>query len=90
MGTDLLWPPYSSPQDLAAIEAIPLAERGLPDSTYAVLKRAADLWPDRTSRTHSGPSTQLPAIARLPERNPSFGRSRHDNGPRYRPVPGAS
>ena len=51
MGADLLWPSYSSPQDLAAIEAIPLAERGLPDSTYAVLRRAADLWPDRTALT---------------------------------------
>ena len=26
--TDLLWPRYSNPGDLAAIESIPLAERG--------------------------------------------------------------
>jgi fatty-acyl-CoA synthase len=44
---DLRWPRYDSPDDLAAIEAVPLAERGLPDSTYALLRRAATLWPDR-------------------------------------------
>jgi len=49
--TDLLWPRYSTPGDLEAIESIPLAERGLPESTYAVLKRAAVLWPDRTAVT---------------------------------------
>jgi fatty-acyl-CoA synthase len=47
--TDPLWPRYASPSDIAHIEAIPLAERGLPGSTYAVLKRAATLWPDRTA-----------------------------------------
>src|SRR6185312_10546587 len=30
-----------------AIEAVPLADRGLPESTYALLTRAATLWPDR-------------------------------------------
>jgi fatty-acyl-CoA synthase len=47
--TDLLWPRYSTPGDLDAIESIPLAERGVPESTYAVLKRAAALWPERTA-----------------------------------------
>lgn len=45
--TDLLWPIYRGPADLAAIEAVPLAERGLPASTYHVLARAAARWPDR-------------------------------------------
>ncbi|TWP49463.1 acyl-CoA synthetase [Lentzea tibetensis] len=49
MSADLLWPRYDSPADLAAIEAVPLAERGLPESTYALLTRAATLWPDRTA-----------------------------------------
>ncbi|MDT5067843.1 MAG: fatty-acyl-CoA synthase [Mycobacterium sp.] len=49
MTTDLLWPRYASPSDIADIEAIPLAQRGLPESTYAVLTRAAALWPDRTA-----------------------------------------
>jgi fatty-acyl-CoA synthase len=49
--TDLLWPRYATPADLKDIESIPLAERGLPESTYAVLKRAAALWPDRTAVT---------------------------------------
>lgn len=42
-----LWPTYESPNDLLAIEAIPLDDRGLPQSTYAVVRRAAELWPDR-------------------------------------------
>ena len=46
---DLLWPPYDGPGDLAAIEAVPLADRGLPDTTYELLVRAADLWPDRVA-----------------------------------------
>ena len=48
-GTDLLWPPSSSPEDLAAIEAVPLADRGLPASTYALLSRSAAEHPDRTA-----------------------------------------
>jgi fatty-acyl-CoA synthase len=51
VSTDLLWPRYSTPADLEAIESVPLAERGLPESTYAVLKRAAALWPDRPAVT---------------------------------------
>ncbi|MVU77255.1 acyl-CoA synthetase [Nocardia sp. ET3-3] len=48
---DLLWPRYDGPEDLAAIEAVPLEARGLPDSTYALLVRAATRWPERTAIT---------------------------------------
>ncbi|MBI3212193.1 MAG: acyl-CoA synthetase [Mycobacterium sp.] len=44
-----LWPSYAGPGDLAEIEAIPLEMRGLPDSTYALLERAAARWPERTA-----------------------------------------
>lgn len=44
---DLLWPRYAAPADVIAIESVALAQRGLPESTYAVLTRAATLWPDR-------------------------------------------
>ncbi|MFC8617222.1 acyl-CoA synthetase [Micromonospora purpureochromogenes] len=47
----LLWPDYATPTDLAAIEAVPLAARGLPESTYGLLARAAARWPDRTALT---------------------------------------
>jgi fatty-acyl-CoA synthase len=50
-----LWPTYAGPSDLAAVEAIPLADRGLPESTTAALARAAELWPDR------------PAVSFLPD-----------------------
>ncbi|MFE6456626.1 AMP-binding protein [Streptomyces cinereoruber] len=46
-----LWPDYATPRSLAAIEAVPLAARDLPASTYAVLDRAAELWPDRPAMT---------------------------------------
>ncbi|MFI9634185.1 acyl-CoA synthetase [Nocardia sp. NPDC051929] len=48
---DLLWPRYTGPEDLAAIEAIPLEARGLPESSYALLVRAATRWPERTAIT---------------------------------------
>ncbi|MFF0456418.1 acyl-CoA synthetase [Nocardia africana] len=48
---DLLWPRYTGPEDLAAIEVVPLAARGLPESTYALLVRAAARWPERTAIT---------------------------------------
>ncbi|MFG1658233.1 acyl-CoA synthetase [Micromonospora chersina] len=51
MTEDLLWPDYATPDDLAAIEAVPLEARGLPESTYALLSRAATCWPDRTALT---------------------------------------
>jgi fatty-acyl-CoA synthase len=44
---DLLWPACNGPDDLARIEEIPLADRGLPASTYEIVIRAAQLWPDR-------------------------------------------
>ncbi|WP_420313129.1 acyl-CoA synthetase [Streptomyces sp. YS-B37] len=46
-----LWPDYATPDSLAAIEEVPLTARNLPTSTYAVLDRAADLWPDRPAVT---------------------------------------
>jgi fatty-acyl-CoA synthase len=49
--TSLLWPRYEGPEDLAAVEAIPLAERGLPASTYELLTRTAARWPDRIALT---------------------------------------
>ncbi|NES27960.1 acyl-CoA synthetase [Micromonospora terminaliae] len=51
MTEDLLWPDYATPDGLAAIEAVPLEARGLPESTYALLSRAATCWPDRTALT---------------------------------------
>jgi fatty-acyl-CoA synthase len=42
-----LWPPFGSPSDLTAIELMPLGARGLPASTYELVRRAAELWPDR-------------------------------------------
>lgn len=42
-----LWPQASGPADLARIEQTPLAQRGLPASTYELVTRAATLWPDR-------------------------------------------
>ncbi|MFF2555008.1 acyl-CoA synthetase [Nocardia sp. NPDC058058] len=48
---DALWPRYAGPDDLAAIEAVPLEARGLPESTYALLVRAATRWPERTAIT---------------------------------------
>ncbi|EOD60588.1 acyl-CoA synthetase [Amycolatopsis vancoresmycina] len=56
-----LWPEYSAPADVAAIEAVPLAARGLPASTYALVTRAATTWPDRTA------ITVLPEAARWRE-----------------------
>ncbi|MGW4213779.1 acyl-CoA synthetase [Lentzea sp. NPDC004789] len=61
MTENLLWPEYSAPSDIAAIEAVPLAARGLPASTYALLARAATTWPDRTA------ITVLPEAARWRE-----------------------
>ena len=46
---DLLWPTYHGPHDLAAIENVPLTDRGLPGTTYELLVRAARLWPDRVA-----------------------------------------
>jgi fatty-acyl-CoA synthase len=43
----LLWPYLHGPGDLAAVERVPLSERGLPASTYELVRRAASLWPQR-------------------------------------------
>ncbi|WP_280379631.1 acyl-CoA synthetase [Nocardia wallacei] len=48
---ELLWPRYAGPEDLTAIEAVPLAARGLPETTYDLLTRAATRWPGRTAVT---------------------------------------
>ncbi|MCG7204767.1 acyl-CoA synthetase [Streptomyces arenae] len=49
--TGMTWPRYDQPDDLAAIEATPLAERGLAATSYELLRRAAENWPDRTALT---------------------------------------
>src|ERR1700756_2033781 len=46
-----LWPRYDTEDDLPAIEAVPLSDRGLPATSYAALVRAAELWPDRPAAT---------------------------------------
>lgn len=52
---ELLWPSFHGPSDLAAVERVPLSERGLPATTYELVRRAAELWPDR------------PAVSVLPD-----------------------
>ena len=49
MSDELLWPRFASPEDVAAIELVPLSQRGLPASTFGLVQRAAELWPDRTA-----------------------------------------
>jgi fatty-acyl-CoA synthase len=49
MTGELLWPRSAGPGDIAAIEAVPLGERGLPETTYALAARAAALWPNHTA-----------------------------------------
>jgi fatty-acyl-CoA synthase len=50
-----LWPDFGRPSQLTEVERVPLSERGLPDSTYELVRRAAELWPDR------------PAVSVLPD-----------------------
>lgn len=45
----LWWPDLRGPGDLSAVETVPLESRGLPESTYALLTRAAHLWPHRVA-----------------------------------------
>jgi len=45
----LLWPRLGGPSDLTEVERVPLADRGLPASTYELVTRAAGLWPERTA-----------------------------------------
>lgn len=49
MSENALWPRCEAPSDLADIERRPLADRGLPASTYELLSRAAGLWPDKVA-----------------------------------------
>ena len=42
---ELLWPSSHGPSDLAEVERVPLSERGLPASTYELVRRAAELGP---------------------------------------------
>jgi len=58
MSPSLLWPVCDGPESLLEIERIPLHQRGLPDSTYALVVRAAECWPDRPA------TTTLPDAAR--------------------------
>ena len=66
---DLLRPTYDGPGDLAVIEALPLADRGLPGTTYELLVRAATLWPDRLALSvlPDGERWQHPAEQRYAE-----------------------
>ncbi|MCV7229488.1 acyl-CoA synthetase [Mycolicibacterium komossense] len=61
---DALWPRYRGPDDLSAIEALPLSDRGLPSTTYALLTRAAELWPDQPALSvlPDGQRWQHPAV----------------------------
>jgi fatty-acyl-CoA synthase len=47
----MTWPRYDGPEDLAAIEAVPLADRGLPESTYELLRQAGTRFADRPALT---------------------------------------
>jgi fatty-acyl-CoA synthase len=47
--SSVLWPRFAAPADLAEVERVPLAERGLPATTYELVCRAATLWGDRTA-----------------------------------------
>ncbi|MEE1765173.1 acyl-CoA synthetase [Streptomyces sp. SP18BB07] len=49
--THVAWPRYDHPDDLAVLEAIPLSERGLPGTSYDLLRRTAEQWPERTALT---------------------------------------
>ncbi|NYI44461.1 fatty-acyl-CoA synthase [Nocardioides aromaticivorans] len=43
------WPTFEAPEDVERIEAVPLAERDLPATTYQVLRRAAGQWSERVA-----------------------------------------
>jgi len=60
---ELLWPRYTGPADLAAIESVALSARGLPDTTYQLLARAAARWPDRTAVSVLPDAAHWPAPA---------------------------
>lgn len=56
-----LWPACVTPRDIQDIESVPLDRRGLPTSTYAVLRRAAAKWPHRRAITVLHDARDLPA-----------------------------
>ena len=92
---DLLWPTYEGPHDVAAIEAVPLADRGLPGTTYELLVRAAALWPDRlalsvlrgrrTVAATGGANLRPAARRRAPLRQRASGVGRASHGRRRPP-----
>ncbi|WP_242530382.1 acyl-CoA synthetase [Nocardioides aromaticivorans] len=43
------WPTFETPEDVERIEAVPLADRDLPATTYQVVRRAAVQWPERVA-----------------------------------------
>ena len=47
----MTWPRYDGPEDLAVIEAVPLEDRGLPESTYELLRQAGTRFADRPALT---------------------------------------
>lgn len=51
MTTEQLWPRYAGPADLPDVERVPLHQRGLPNSTFEIVERAAGLWPDAPAVT---------------------------------------
>ncbi|WP_198955527.1 acyl-CoA synthetase [Frankia sp. CcI49] len=61
---DPWWPEFRGPADLAVIEEVPLAERGLPASTHALLRHAAQTWPSRpaVSLLPSGEKWDRPVV----------------------------
>ena len=50
-GEELLWPHYAEPPTWPRSRPCRWRARGLPESTYALLARAATRWPDRTAIT---------------------------------------
>ena len=74
---ELMWLAATGLEHPAEIERTPLEDRGLPESTYHALVRAAELWPDR------------PAIS-LPARRRALGAARdaHVRRARRRRPPG--
>ena len=46
---DATWPTFETPGDVERIEAVPLADRDLPPTTYQVVRRAAEQWPERVA-----------------------------------------
>lgn len=48
----IIWPHrYDQPTDIAVIETVPYAKRGVPATTFAAVERAERLWPSRIALT---------------------------------------